>query len=107
MDYPIKVNYEYTHNTYKAKQWLNNLPDVFAADFEIASRYTNKNKAVIKENLDNYKLSFNTEKTLQQQLSSDGLSHPMLTKITHLSIAWSDRDRYVIICDTERIIILV
>ena len=33
MDTPIIVNYEYTNNLYKAKQWLQGLPDLFAADF--------------------------------------------------------------------------
>ena len=107
MDYPIQVNYEYTNNLYKAKQWLNNLPDLFAADFEVASKYTKKQKDLIKHRLDNYKLAFEKERVLLQQLTSDGLSHPSLTVITHLSIGWTDRDSKVIVCDTERIRMLV
>ena len=107
MDTPIIVNYEYTNNLYKAKQWLSNLPDLFAADFEVASKYTKRQKDLIKHRLDNYKLSFEKERVLLQQLTSDGLSHPSLTVITHLSVGWTDRDSKVIVCDTERIRMLV
>lgn len=102
MEYPIAVNYEYTNNLYKAKQWLNNLPDLFAADFEVASKFTKKQKEVLKLRLEN---CYNNEKQriLLQQITSDGLSHPSLTYITHLSIGWTDRDSYVIVCDTEQI----
>ena len=103
MEYPIKVNYEYTNNLYKAKQWLDNLPELFAADFEVASRFTLKEKELIKYRLDNYKLSFEEQRILLQQLTSDGLSHPSLTVITHLSVGWSDRDSYVIVCDNPAI----
>jgi hypothetical protein len=107
MDTPIVVNYEYTNNLYKAKQWLSNLPDLFAADFEAASKYTKAQKELIKLRLDKYKLPFEKERILLQQLTSDGLSHPSLTVITHLSVGWSDRDSKVIVCDTERIRMLV
>ena len=106
MEYPIAVNYEYTNNLYKAKQWLNNLPDLFAADFEVASKFTKKQKEVLKLRLEN---CYNNEKQriLLQQITSDGLSHPSLTVITHLSVGWTDRDSKVIVCDTERIRMLV
>ena len=103
MEYPIKVNYEYTNNLYKAKQWLDNLPELFAADFEVASKFTLKEKELIKYRLDNYKLTFEERRVLLQQLTSDGLSHPSLTVITHLSVGWSDRDSYVIVCDNPAI----
>ena len=103
MDSPIVVNYEYTNNLYKAKQWLFNLPDLFAADFEVASKYTKKEKELIKHRLANYKLAFEKERVLLQQLTSDGLSHPSLTVITHLSVGWTDRDSKVIVCDNPAI----
>ena len=53
---PIQVNYEYTNNLYKAKKWLQGLPDLFAADFEAASKFTVKEKELIKYKLDNYDL---------------------------------------------------
>ena len=58
MEYPIKVNYQYTNNMYRAKQWLDNLPDLFAADFEVSSKYTLKDNAseILKVLLDTYSL---------------------------------------------------
>ena len=103
MDYPIQVNYEYTNNLYKAKKWLQGLPDLFAADFEVASKFTAKEKEHIKYKLDNYHLKNESERILLQQLTSNGLSHPSLTVITHLSVGWSDKDSYVIICDSPAI----
>ena len=103
MNYPIQVNYEYTNNLYKAKKWLQGLPDLFAADFEVASKFTAKEKEYIKYKLDNYHLKDESERILLQQLTSNGLSHPSLTVITHLSVGWSDRDSYVIICDSPAI----
>lgn len=104
---PIQVNYEYTNNLYKAKKWLQELPDLFAADFEVASKFTAKEKEHIKYKLDNYHLKGESERILLQQLTSNGLSHPSLTVITHLSIGWTDRDSKVIVCDTERIRMLI
>ena len=103
MQYPIQVNYQYTNNCYKAKLWLDNLPELFAADFEVASKWTVKEKEKIKNTINTHKLSFKREKTLLQQLNADGLSHPSLTSITHLSVAKSNKDSYVIVCDNERI----
>ena len=104
MQYPIQVNYQYTSNCYKAKLWLDNLPELFAADFETASKYTKEEKSEIKQLLtDNKDISFKEEKILSQQLNSDGLSHPSLSLITHLSVGWSDKDSYVIVCDNDRI----
>ena len=103
MDYPIQVNYEHTNNLYKAKKWLQGLPDLFAADFEAASKFTAKEKEHIKYKLDNYHLKDESERILLQQLTSDGLSHPSLTVVTHLSVGWSERDSYVIVCDNDHI----
>ena len=103
MEYPIKVNYKYTNNTYKAKQWLDNLPDLFAADFEVASKYTKKEKEVFKYRLDHRKLTDEEYRLNLQAYMSDGLSYPSLTVVTHLSVGWSDRDSKVIICDTNHI----
>ena len=102
MDTPIVVNYEYTNNLYKAKQWLSNLPDLFAADFEAASKWTKQQKDILKFRLENNKLDDEERRIVLQQLTSNGLSHPSLTVITHLSVAWSEKDSYVIICENER-----
>jgi len=100
----IVVNYEYTNNLYKAKKWLNSLPDLFAADFEVASKYTNKEKDILKYSIDNYtNIPFADRRIWLQKYNSNGLSHPGLTCITHLSVAWSNTDAYVIICDASNI----
>ena len=38
--YSIEVQYQSTNVAKVAKAWLNNLPNMFAADFETAIRYT-------------------------------------------------------------------
>lgn len=101
MEYPIKVKYEYTNNLYKAKKWLKDLPKLFAADFEVCSKWNKKQKKFIKYKLDNYKLSFEEKRVLLQQLTSDGLSHPNLAHISHLSLSFSEDEGKVIICDSE------
>lgn len=101
LEYPIKVNYEYTNNKFKALKWLNDLPELFAADFEVASKYTKEEKKRFAVQLDTYRLSNEERRILLQKYTSDGLSHPAFTVITHLSIAWSDRDSRVIVCDTD------
>ena len=101
MEYPIAVNYKYTSNLYTARKWLAGLPDLIACDFETASKFTKKEKDLMKFRLDNRKLSFEEYRVLLQQYESNGLSHPSLTVITHLSVGWTDRDALVIICDNE------
>ena len=104
MDTPIKVSYEYSDNAFKVSQWLEDLPDLFAADFEVASRFTAKEKEHLRVRLDTMKnLSFEERRVLQQKIESDGLSHPSLTVITHLSVGWSNRDSKVIVCSSDKI----
>ena len=103
MEYPIAINYKYTSNIYTAKEWLRDLPNLIACDLEIASKFTQQEKDLMKFRLDNRKLSFEEYRVLLQHYESNGFSHPSLTVITHLSIAWSDRDSLVIVCDTEGI----
>lgn len=101
----IQVEYEFTDNAYRASQWLGDLPDLFAADFETASRFSSKewqDLLKLKLNLipENDK-HFEQRRELLQWLEADGLSHPSLTLITHLSIGWSDHEAKVIICSNN------
>lgn len=100
---PIVVNYEYTSNLYQAKQWLESLTSPFAADFEVASRFSKEEKELFKFRLENFNLPFEEVVLLKQYLLSDGLSHPSLTYITHLSVANSEDKAYVIVCPTDTI----
>lgn len=108
----IKINYSYTNNTYKTYQYLDNLPDLFAADFEIASNYTKEDKELTKIRLDFIDNKLTTKNfpnikkrqiQLNQRLCTDGLSHPSLTSITHLSIATDESNAFVIVCDNNNI----
>lgn len=101
--YPIVVNYEWTTSYSLAAEWLEALPDLFAADFEVASKYTKREKEVFKYRLDHRKLSDEEYRLNLQALMSDGLSYPELTVVTHLSVGWSDRDSKVIVCNNDAI----
>lgn len=100
----MKVEYEYTDNAYKASKWLNELPDLFAADFEVASKFTAKEKDYLQLKYGLMKdLDFEQKRVIRQQIESDGLSHPSLTVITHLSVGWSSTDSRVIVCSSDKI----
>lgn len=101
MEYPIKVDFEYTDNAFVAYKWLRALPNIFAVDFETASRYTIQEKEKFKVMLGVYK---NTEdiRVTKQKIDSDGLSHPRFSCITHLSLGISSNEAKVIICNTEK-----
>lgn len=103
LEYPIKVNYEWTDDYNTAYTWLQQLPELFAADFEVASKYTKRDKELFKYRLDHRKLSDEEYRVNLQALVSDGLSYPSLTEVTHLSVGWTDRDSKVIVCNNANI----
>lgn len=89
-------------------QLLNSLPPVIACDFETASKYSDSDKLQLQAELDlledkktNYALA------LKQRIASTGLSHPSMVDITHLSVAYSETEAYVIITDTPKLRSLV
>ena len=90
---------------YRIDQWLKDLPDLFAADFETASKWSRKkSQELLKVKLNllpEDDAHFDERRRLLQRLEADGLSHPSLTQITHLSIAWSDHEAKVIVCSKE------
>ena len=98
----IKVNYQKTETAYIAQQWLNSLPDLFAADFEVAIKYTTQEIAEFKEQL---KLSTNKAEQIRLQsiINADPLGLPQHCVITHLSVAWSESDSYVFVLTNEAI----
>lgn len=104
MQTPTVVNYKSTNNIVEANQWLRELPSVIACDFEVASCYTDDQKADFQLELDALEDQNSLySHTLRQKIASDGLSHPSLSVITHISIAWSETDALVIITDTPRL----
>lgn len=103
MKYPIKINYKYSNNIYRVDRWFNELPDLIATDFEVASRFTDEEKEELKTIRENENLTFEEKRVLNQYINSDGLSHPSLAVITHLSVAWSIKDCFVVVCDSDTI----
>lgn len=103
----MNINYEFTTNSYQAKKWLDGLPDLIATDFEVAGKFTEEQRKFMKNKLDHYRLPFEERRELLQQYKADGLSYPSLTVITHLSVAWSDHDAYVFVCDGQNLRSLV
>lgn len=94
----IEVKYDYSNELNKIKYILENLPDLIAFDFEAANKCS---KGEIKKLSE---LSYNIlTDNIYQQINATGLSHPELTTITHLAVAWSKEDAFVVICDTEEI----
>ena len=103
-----QVTYKSTSNPYIAMQLLNSLPSVIACDFETASKYSDSDKLQLQAKLDlledkktDYALA------LKQRIASTGLSHPSMVDITHLSVAYSETEAYVIITDTPKLRSLV
>ena len=102
METSIKVNYKYTANLYKAKQWLDELPDLIACDFEASSKFTELQKEAFKLQLETEE-DEETKRVLNQYIKSDGLSHPSLSTLTHVSIAWSESDALVILLPSDKL----
>ena len=70
-------------------------PSIAAFDFETASKWTSLQKAQFKEQLEIHEPDTEDYIWLQQQIKSDGLSHPSLVRITHLSVAVSETESFV------------
>lgn len=84
-------------------QTLNNLPDTIALDFESASKWTDSEKDDMKQFLELHDDTIDREekRQIRQFIESNGLSHPSLTYITHLSVAWSSTDAFVAVLPTD------
>jgi hypothetical protein len=102
MQQPIKVNYKSTNVPYTAIQWLRGLPDLIACDFETAIKYTPEQLAAFQAELETDPPKLRAVE-LRSKLAATALDHPSHVTITHLSVAWSESDSFVIILDTPRI----
>ena len=95
----IKVDYKHTSIPYLIHQYLREIDHnhkLIACDFETANKCSSKEMELLQ-----VRYNLKPSLSLLQQIEATGLSHPSLTVITHLSIAWSDRDAIVIVCDTD------
>lgn len=109
MSTPISINFKHTNSTYWASKWLEELPDLFAADFEVAPIADNAKKKMDQWRLDSFSevMTREEKRLIRQYINSTGLSHPSLTQITHLSAAWSDQDAFVLVCDDQTMVNLI
>ncbi len=101
----IKVTYRSTNNVYTANQFLQEIQkhDLFAADFETASRYPAAHRAAMEHELERENLPKRTRIDLAAKLASNALSHPFHVQLTHCSIAISDSEAFVFILDNPAI----
>lgn len=99
----VDVTYQSTTNPLIAHQWLSSLAHpIVACDFETASRYSDDDKTALTAYLDTLTTGSLEYHQIRQQIASDGLSHPSLSRLTHFSLAWSESDAYVFIIDSQR-----
>lgn len=97
----IEVKYESTNNPIQAKQWIDGLPDLFAADFETAIKYSPEEVQEAKEKMVDDSIPKRQRIEYQAIAKSSALGHPSHCTITHCSIAYSKKDAYVFIIDSQ------
>lgn len=96
------VTHQQTNDTKEALQWLNAITaPIIACDFEAASKYTDEEKEEFKRQLET--AGRLDKHILQQRIDSSGLSHPSLSRLTHMSLAYSETEAYVFIFDNQEI----
>jgi len=103
MQFVDSINYTYSSNLYTIISTLNRLPDLIACDFETASRWTDTEKENMKTFLEENDETTDREekRQIRQFIESNGLSHPSLNYITHLSVAWSPTDTFIAVLPTD------
>lgn len=103
VEHSIEVQYQSTNDPETAKEWLNSLPDVFSADFETAVRYSKEVLEEAKQKMVDKTLPKKERIVYQAIAKSSALGHPSHCTITHCSIAYSEKDAYVFIIDSQPI----
>ena len=98
----IEVTYDKYFTLVSALSALKELPYQVSLDFETQSLYNKEEKAEAKKFLKEEELDRETEKFCKVVANSSGLSYPSITKITHMSIAWSDKDALVVVIPDMR-----
>jgi DNA polymerase I-like protein with 3'-5' exonuclease and polymerase domains len=101
----IHVTAEYSADIDVVKKWLSNLStkDLIACDFETAIKYTPEQLELLKSIKDSDRTPFLERKFAESVLKASALDHPAHVKITHLSVAWSDSEAFVIIMDSDEV----
>lgn len=100
----IQINYQSTNDAKVAKQWLESLPELFAADLECAVRYPEEVIADAKKKMIDEGLPKKERIRYQAIAKATALGHPYHCTVTHCSVAWTDKDAYVFIIDNQDIV---
>ena len=96
------VTHQQTNDAKEALEWLTSLTvPIVACDFEAASKYTDEEKEEFKKQLET--AGRLDKHILQQRIDSSGLSHPSLSRLTHMSLAYSETEAYVFLFDNQEI----
>lgn len=103
VEHSIEVQYQSTNDPKVAQQLLNSLPNVFSADFETAIRYSKEVLQLAEEKAADKTLPRKDRIRYQAIANATALGHPSHCTITHCSIAWSEKDAYVFIIDSQAI----
>lgn len=98
----LEVKFSYSNNHKVVTDTLYSLPTKCAYDFEVASKATKEDRSLAMFRV-KYSKDFNKCIEAKQLLGGTGLSHPALTVITHLSVAWTGTDAFVAILDTKEL----
>ena len=95
----IQVHYKCAYDLDTTKKFIEEeLHDInlIACDFEIAPRFTAEELERIREEVKE-EIDWEKKRQLEQILAATGLSHPSLTRLTHLSVARSKEQAMVFI----------
>lgn len=98
----ISVSYSAITDANIAIRYLLTVPPIVALDFEVSSKYTQTERDEFKQILTSL-TDPEDIRLMQQAIDANGLSHPSLTKITHLSLATSDKEGVVFIFNNNAI----
>jgi len=99
----IKVEYKHTTDAAQAKLWIEEVPDLFSADFEVAVRYS---ESVIEEAsrlAEDNNLSKKDRISYRAIVKASALGHPYHCTITHCSIGISEKEAIVFVIDNQEI----
>jgi len=102
---PINVTYDVARTAFKAEQYIKEISkhELFAADFEVAIRYSKKQIEEWKCLLQQETLTKLERVAIQSKLDATALDHPSHCTITHCTISVSDNHSYVFILDNRSI----
>ena len=99
----ITVTYQSTSDAATAAKWLAELPDLFAADFEAALKYSAETIKEAKLLMVNEELPKIERVKHQAIANASALGHPSHVTITHCSVAASESEGLVFIIDNQEI----